>query len=161
MPGATATGHLAHNAMIAVPIDVASTVATKPAANGMPASARNIGFTATMKDIVRNVLRPARISRRNVVFDSLSPKNLSMLDPLAVRGAVENERTRRKKTVPRGSSINQWRKAMPIRHFLSLALRLPRRMSASRCIVGVLSLPGRRLYSGAPRWRIALLNYSQ
>ena len=88
MPGATATGHFAHSAMIAVPIDVASTVATKPAANGIPASARNIGFTATMKDIVRKVLRPASISRRNVVFASLSPKNLSIMDPLAARGAA-------------------------------------------------------------------------
>ena len=74
MPGATATGHLAHSAMMVVPTAVASTVATKPAANGMPASARNIGFTAMMKDIVRKVLRPARSSRRTVVLALSSPK---------------------------------------------------------------------------------------
>ena len=62
MPGATATGQRAHSPMMAVPIAVAATVATKPAAKGMPAASRNIGFTATMNDIVKKVLMPANNS---------------------------------------------------------------------------------------------------
>jgi len=64
IPGASATGHLAQNPIINVPITAAIIVAVNTAPNSMPVpSVDNIpGFTTVIYAIVKKVARPALTS---------------------------------------------------------------------------------------------------
>ncbi len=53
--------------MIRLPSAAATQVATNTASRSMPVSARMLGLTKAMYAMVRNVVTPARISRRTVV----------------------------------------------------------------------------------------------
>ena len=74
MPGAIATGYraIAPIRMLAKPADRHVAVITAP--TGMPASARIDGLTKMMYAIVRNVVKPAAISRAQDVPSSSNEK---------------------------------------------------------------------------------------
>lgn len=65
------------SAITTQPNAVASAVTVTSAALSMPARPRIAGFTASMYDIVANVVKPAAISRGSVVLRSRSLKNFS------------------------------------------------------------------------------------
>jgi hypothetical protein len=67
MPGARAIGYRAKIPIARLPNAAERQVAAVTAAAGMPVSLKIEGFTKMMYAIVRNVVRPARISVRKVV----------------------------------------------------------------------------------------------
>src|SRR5271156_2211331 len=74
MYGAIANGRLAYSPIRRVPKIAVSTVTTIEGPAGIPATLRIAGLTAIMYDIVKNVVRPATISRRIVVPALSRPK---------------------------------------------------------------------------------------
>jgi hypothetical protein len=77
MPGARPKGNLPRNAIARHPMIAASVVEVNTAPLGIPSKSPNIvGFTARIYDMVRNVVIPATISRRMVVFVWSKPKSL-------------------------------------------------------------------------------------
>ena len=79
IPGASATGHLAHSPIINVPITAAMIVAVNTAPKSMPVPSveRIAGFTTVMYAIVKNVATPAMISVFTEVFAFDRPNSLS------------------------------------------------------------------------------------
>ena len=67
MPGASAIGWRAQKPISKQPNAAATQVAAIAAAKGTPASARIVGLTKTMYDIVTNVVAPPISSARQLV----------------------------------------------------------------------------------------------
>ena len=68
MPGARPKGSFAQKAMTSVPMMAAMAVEVKTALTGILSSLNIVGLIASMYDIVRNVVIPARIPVLTVVL---------------------------------------------------------------------------------------------
>src|SRR3954451_24065978 len=77
MPGARAIGYLAKPPMRKLPKAAERQVAAVTAARGMPVSCSIDGFTKTMYAMVTDVVKPARISVRQVAPSALKSKYCS------------------------------------------------------------------------------------